>query len=115
MSLDDLVDLGRFVPVAREVLGLDDRWRWSQLELLWYMTQRRSWENVGVAASLFELAEAAADSEDLLAEYPHLLLSVRQQNLHVTSRGIWILGQHLATRPAADEIAWEWSADYTTA
>ncbi len=114
LALDDVVDLSRFAPVAREVLGLDDRWRWSQLELLWSMSQRRTWEDVGVAASVFELAEAAADSEDLLTEYPHLLLCVRQENLHVTSRGIWILGHHLATRPDADEIVWEWSADERT-
>jgi hypothetical protein len=111
LSTDDVIDLARVFPLARDILGLEDRWRWSQLELLWSMQRSRAWQTAGSAASIFELAEAALGAEALLEEYPNMLLSVRQQDLHVTSRGVWVLGQYLAARPDDREIMWEWSAD----
>jgi hypothetical protein len=114
LTVDDLLDLGRVFPVAAEMLGMEDRWRWGQLELLWTMSRSRAWETVGLASSVFELALVPHEGEELLQEHPATLLCVRKQALHVTSRGVWVLGQHLAARPDEDEIAWEWSADERT-
>src|SRR5205085_775928 len=114
LRTDDLMDLGRVFPAAREVLGLEDRWRWAQLELLWAINRDRAWERVGVASSVFDLAEMPQEVEELLAEFPSLLLAVRKQSLHVTSRGVWFLGQYLAARPNVDEIQWEWSDQQQT-
>ncbi len=110
LSADDLADLARVFPVAHDVLGLEDRSRWSHLELLWSMRRARTWEKVGPAPSVFGLAESAHEAEALLEEHPHLLLSVRQDDLHVTSRGIWVLGEYLVARPDDKTIQWEWSA-----
>ena len=109
LSADDLVDIARVFPAA-EVLGLDDRWRWGQLDLLWSMAGTRAWEKTGLASTVFEMARASAEGEALLAESPNLLLCVRRQALHVTSSGIWILGHTVTTRPDEKEIVWEWSA-----
>jgi hypothetical protein len=114
LRTDDLIDLGRVFPAAREVLGLEDRWRWLQLELLYAMSRDRAWERVGVASSVFDLAGMAQELEELLAEFPSLLLAVRKQSLHVTSRGVWFLGQYLGARPNVDDIQWEWSDEKQT-
>jgi hypothetical protein len=110
LTVEDLVELGRVVPIARTVLGLEDRARWDQLELLWWVRRSRAWEKAGTAINVFELADTGRQAEGTLEEQPQLLLAVRPQELHVTSRGIWALGQHLTRRPVESEIMWEWSA-----
>lgn len=110
LSADDVLDLARVFPAVRDVLGLEDRWRWVHLELVWSMQGRRTWEMAGRAATVFELAETGPEAEELLERYPNLLLSVRKDDLHVTNRGVWILGQYLAARPDDKDILWEWSA-----
>jgi hypothetical protein len=111
LSADDLLDLARVFPPARDILGLDDRWGWSQLEQLWSLRRARAWEHAGQASHVFELAETPGEAEALLEAYPHLLLSIRPEDLHMTSRGIWVLGQYLAARPDEKAIMWEWSAE----
>jgi hypothetical protein len=110
LSADDVLELARVFPIARDVLGLEDRWRWIQLELLWSMHARRAWESAGRAGSVFTLAESGQAVEALLDEHPNLLLSVRKDDLHVTSRGVWVLGQYITARPEERDILWEWSA-----
>jgi hypothetical protein len=78
------------------------------------MTQSRGWQSVGQAVSVFELAEGPQQADDLLTEHPLLLLVARRGALHITSRGVWILGQNLSTRPEANEIVWEWLAGERT-
>ena len=59
----------RSKPAARRLFleGLEDRWRWSQLELLWSMNQRQIWETVGVASSVFTLAQAGRVEDGLVS------------------------------------------------
>jgi hypothetical protein len=109
LGIDDVLDLGRLDPAAKSLLGLEDRWRWGQLELLWSMGPRRAWQGVGPALSVFDLAERAHEAEALLEQYPDLLLSVRKQQLHVTARGVWVLGQMIHAYIPDDRISWEWS------
>ncbi len=114
LTADDLADLGRAFPAAREVLGLEDRGRWGQLEVLWSMIEDREWESTGLASCVFDLVETPGAAEELLQEHPSLLLCVRKEALHVTSRGVWLLGQSFGTRPAEDSIDWTWSDEEHT-
>ncbi len=91
------------------MLGLEDRGRWIQLELVWTMQNRRMWEATGQATSVFQLADTGPGAETLLEAHPSLLLSVRKEELHLTNRGVWVLGQYLAARPDDRDIMWEWS------
>jgi hypothetical protein len=109
LALDDLMDLARVFPKARTTLGLDDRWRWGQLEVLWTMNRSRAWEEVGPASPVFEFAESHDAADKVFPDTAHLLLFISKESLHITSRGVWCLGQYLAARPDEREIVWDWS------
>jgi hypothetical protein len=109
LTVDDLTDVARVFPSARTLLGLDDRWRWGQLEVLWTMRRSRAWEEAGTASTVFDFADRADSAEGLLTDSPHILLHVGQESLYISSRGVWVLGQYIAARPDDQEIMWEFS------
>jgi hypothetical protein len=92
VDIDDWLNLGRTLPAASIVLGLEQRWHWLQFFALFQQRSRRPWDSAGEAITMLELARAPAQFEEVLTHYPDVLLFVPRANLVIGSKGVWIEG-----------------------
>ncbi len=84
----DLCDLGRACAPLGALLNVEDAGSLAQLRLLWSLRERRSWEEIGPAVTVFEVADSS-DAADRLEQCPDLLLAAEgEPPLDVCCRGV---------------------------
>lgn len=102
-EVGDLADLGRVVPALADAMQVEDLEGLLQVRLLWSLRASRPWEACGPATTVFQLAEDPED--ELLAEFPHLLVADREQpEVFLTSRGIAFRDSLFTSIPLTREI-----------
>lgn len=105
VEIDDWLNLGRAFPEVGDVFHLDQRWHWMQFFALWCQRNRKPWEDVGPSRTMLDIARAPADYEEILAHYPDVLFYVRNANLVIGSKGVWIEGVCVTSFPHGAEVS----------
>jgi hypothetical protein len=73
-TVADLVTVGRVVPALGEVLQVEDANGLARLRLLWTLRESKPWARIGLAQTVFELADHPTHGPRQMEQRPDLLL-----------------------------------------